>query len=344
MKQHRYELTTYQLIDFAPFLSSSAPASTRAATAKSVLTAFQQYGFLYITNHGISSSETKTAFQQSAAFFSQPLDAKNALAWDSPESNRGYSCMGQEKVTNVTDKDGVDDLRATNPDLKESYEIGRDGVPGMPNQWPQKDEASLHAKNFQDDMKRFFDTCKQLHIAILRAIASGLGIDEHWFDEYAQVGDNTLRLLHYPAVDRELFQRNKSQLRAGAHTDYGSLTLLFQDSRGGLQVQGLDGSTWVDAKPIPDTIVVNAGDLLARWSNDAIKSTLHRVVEPPMDHASNGDAPNVYPARYSIAYFCNPDFDKFIDVVPGTLNGQAKKYEGINSGEYLVQRLAATYS
>lgn len=98
--------------------------------------------------------------------------------------------------------------------------------------------------------------------------------------------------------------------------------------------------TFVNATPIEDTIVVNAGDLLARWSNDMIKSTKHRVMEPP-----NAD-PNeeVRPARYSIAYFCNPDFRKFIDAIPGTYTDiKMKKYPGINSGDYLVQRLTATY-
>jgi isopenicillin N synthase-like dioxygenase len=118
----------------------------------------------------------------------------------------------------------------------------------------------------------------------------------------------------------------------------GSITLLFQDSRGGLQVKSPLG-TFVDATPIPDTIVVNAGDLLARWSNDTIKSTKHRVVEPPAP--PEGD---VYPARYSIAYFCNPNFDKFIDAIPGTYaDEKEKKYEGVNSGVYLERRLEATY-
>lgn len=119
----------------------------------------------------------------------------------------------------------------------------------------------------------------------------------------------------------------------------GSVTLLFQDDRGGLQVKS-PNNTFVDATPIPDTIVVNAGDLLARWSNDLIKSTNHRVVEPPR----KPDQGDVYPARYSIAYFCNPNFDKWIDAIPGTFKeGEAKKYPGVNSGDYLVQRLTATY-
>jgi len=166
-----------------------------------------------------------------------------------------------------------------------------------------------------------------------------MGLPSSYFDEYTDGGDNTLRLLHYPEVEKEIFLRNKLQVRAGEHTDYGSITLLFQDMRGGLQVKSPDGK-FVDATPIEGTVVVNAGDLLARWSNDTIKSTLHRVVEPPAPPEGN-----VYPARYSLAYFCNPNFECQIEAIEGTYGGEKgeKKYPGINSGDYLVQRLAATY-
>jgi isopenicillin N synthase-like dioxygenase len=116
----------------------------------------------------------------------------------------------------------------------------------------------------------------------------------------------------------------------------GSITFLFQDSRGGLQVESPNGK-FIDATPIPDTIVVNAGDLLMRWSNDVIKSTKHRVVEPPVKADS-------YPPRYSVAYFCNPNFDRMIDAIPGTVSADCpKRYEAINSGEYLIKRLTDTY-
>jgi isopenicillin N synthase-like dioxygenase len=117
--------------------------------------------------------------------------------------------------------------------------------------------------------------------------------------------------------------------------DIGSITLLFQDMRGGLQVESPNGN-FIDATPIPDTIVVNAGDLLARWSNDTIKSTKHRVVEPP-------NKAEEYPARYSVAYFCNPNFDKTIETIPGTYKDKEIKYAPINAFDYLVQRLSATY-
>jgi len=147
---------------------------------------------------------------------------------------------------------------------------------------------------FKGTMTDFFDQCKALHLEVMRAIAVGMGLEPNFFDSYLDVGDNTLRLLHYPAVKREVFQINPGQVRAGEHSDYGSITLLFQDSRGGLQVKAPNGQ-FVDATPIEDTVVVNAGDLLARWSNDTIKSTIHRVVEPPR---AEGDS---HPPRYSIA-------------------------------------------
>jgi len=244
---------------------------------------------------------------------------------------------GREKVTQSSDPEEIAKLRATNPDIKESMEIGKDGVPGQPNQWP--DKIDPEGEDFTKTMQAFFATCKDLHMNVMRAIALGMGLDEHFFDRFTDGGDNTLRLLHYPAVSKSVFKNNPARVRAGEHSDYGSITLLFQDNVGGLEVKSPRG-TFVRATPIEDTIVVNAGDLLSRWSNDEIKSTKHRVVQPP---AKSDDDSDMYPERYSIAYFCNPNFDQYIEALPNTWEETGKKYAGINSGDYLVQRLAATY-
>jgi len=123
--------------------------------------------------------------------------------------------------------------------------------------------------------------------------------------------------------------------------DYGTITLLFQDDQGGLEVLSPKGQ-FVQATPIPDTIVVNAGDLLQRWSNDIIRSTEHRVVSPPT--APENDH---FPARYSIAYFCNPNWDATIECLDNcsgeVAGGKEKKYEPVNTHDYLVSRLRATY-
>ncbi|KAG4415874.1 hypothetical protein IFR04_011001 [Cadophora malorum] len=322
------------IIDFSLFLNGTPEQRNEAA--KSILTGFQSAGFIYLTNHSIPLSTVSHTFATSAEFFKRPQPEKEALGWTTPEANRGYVSHGREKVSILTSKADVAAAKAAAPDLKESLEIGREGAEGLPNNWPSGDEAAVH---FKETMLKFHDLAKELHVNVMRAIAVGMGLDEAYFDKYTDVGDNTLRLLHYPEVEKSVFKSNKLQVRAGEHTDYGSITLLFQDMRGGLQVKSPKG-TFVDATPVEGSVVVNAGDLLARWSNDTIKSTLHRVVEPPAPE--EGD---VHPARYSIAYFCNPNFSSQIEAIEGTYGGDKgpKKYEGINSGEYLVQRLAATY-
>lgn len=212
----------------------------------------------------------------------------------SPWANRGYVSQGREKVSQITDKDAVEALRTQNPDLKESMEIGRDDVPEYPNKWPVGDDAAII---FKTTMMSFFTTCAALHTQVMRAIALGLGLpDERFFDSFVDAADNNLRLLHYPATPADTWVREPGQVRAGAHTDYGTITLLFQDLRGGLQVRSPNGN-WVDATPIDGTIVINAGDLLARWSNDTIHSTEHQVVEPPTKVVEAGE----YPPRYSCA-------------------------------------------
>ncbi|KEF55357.1 uncharacterized protein A1O9_08107 [Exophiala aquamarina CBS 119918] len=329
------------LIDFGLFLHGSP--SAKQETASQISHAFKTSGFLYLQNHGVPAEEIATAFSESASFFARPQSQKDALGWTTPDANRGYVASGREKVTQSNDPDEIAKLRESNPDLKESMEIGREGVQGMPNQWP--DQLDEGGKTFTRDMQKFFITLQHLHTSVMRAIALGMGLDEHFFDPFTDGGDNTLRLLHYPPVKKSVWKKNPNQVRAGEHSDYGSITLLFQDDIGGLEVKSPRG-TWVRATPIPGTIVVNAGDLLSRWSNDLIRSTNHRVIQPPPKPAADGeedDPEALIPARYSIAYFCNPNFDKWIEALPGTHEETGKKYEGINSGEYLIMRLAATY-
>ena len=246
--------------------------------------------------------------------------------------------MGREKVSQgMTKAEVANEREHGGEDLKESFEIGREFEGAHENRWP--DKLDFEGAEFKLTMLGFFERCKEVHAVLMRGIALGMGLDANFFEDYVTTGDNTLRLLHYPPVAPGGFESGK-RVRAGAHSDYGSVTLLFQDQRGGLQVERPEG--WVDVQPIQGTIVVNAGDLLARWSNDLIRSTKHRVVEPPLKGREVEDG---HPARYSVAYFCHPDFEKWIEALPGTWEGEkgGKKYEGVNSGEYLVQRLSATY-
>ena len=248
--------------------------------------------------------------------------------------------MGREKVSQgATKEDVAKDRQGAGEDLKESFEIGREGEEGCPNRWP--DEREREGAEFKLTMGGFFERCKVVHAVLMKGIAIAMGLEADFFEDYVKVGDNTLRLLHYPAVPPGGFEGGK-RVRAGAHSDYGDITLLFQDQRGGLQVEKPGGGGWLDVQPREGTMVVNAGDLLAKWSNDMIRSTKHQVVEPPL---SGREREEGHPPRYSVAYFCNPDFDKWIEALPGTWEAEkgGKKYEGVKSGDYLVQRLSATY-
>ncbi|KAJ5122237.1 hypothetical protein N7448_003368 [Penicillium atrosanguineum] len=330
------------IIDFGPF--SSGTPSDKHAVALSITNAFKTSGFLFLKAHGIPPSVVSRVFASSSRFFGRPQSQKDSLGWTTPQSNRGYVAIGREKLATLDETQEIDTRRGSIPDLKETMEIGREGVDGLANQWP--DHLDDEGKDFKETMLSFFEMCKELHRQVMSAIALGMNLPEHFFDEFVNEGDNNLRLLHYPAVHKQTFQNNPNQVRAGEHSDYGSVTLLFQDQHGGLQVRSPKG-TFVDATPIADTIVVNAGDLLARWSNDTIKSTRHRVVEPPRptSHKTEGGSPETYPARYSIAYFCNPNNNKVIEALPGTWGNDiqvTKKYSEITAGDYLVQRLTAT--
>lgn len=208
-----------QLIDFAPFLSNDA--STKKSTAQAVLSGFQDAGFIYLKNHGIPPSTVSRIFSLSAQFFARPQSQKDALAWYSAAANRGYVAQGREKLVVLEETGTEAEMRKIVPDLKESLEIGRDDQPETPNMWPSGDDE---AGVFKEEMKEFFETCKGLHMQVMRAIALGMGIDEAWFDEFTDGGDNTLRLLHYPGVEKKIFKREDGQLqvRAGEHSDYGT--------------------------------------------------------------------------------------------------------------------------
>ncbi|KAJ5678049.1 uncharacterized protein N7477_003682 [Penicillium maclennaniae] len=302
---------------------SSGTPSDKHAVALAITDAFKTSGFLFLKAHGIPPSVVSRVFASSSRFFARPQSQKDGLGWTTPQSNRGYVAIGREKLATLNETQEIDTRRESIPDLKETMEIGREGVDGLANQWP--DHLDDEGKDFKETMISFFEMCKDLHKQIMRAIALGMNLPEHFFDEFVNEGDNNLRLLHYPAVRKQTFQNNPNQVRAGEHSDYGSVTLLFQDQHGGLQVRSPKG-TFVDATPIADSIVVNAGDLLAH-------------------HETEGDSPDIYPARYSIAYFCNPNTNKVIEALPGTWGNDiqvTKKYSEITAGDYLVQRLTAT--
>lgn len=317
------------IVDFSAFLKGNQ--NEKHIVSNELVNAFKTVGFVYLANHGIPAEKLESVYDQSKRFFNLPLEEKTKLAWETPEANRGYVAPGREKVSQLLDKNDVEKLRESSPDLKESLEIGKELSNEYQNRWPN------HDKNFRSTMLNFYDTVHDLHMEVMRSIGMGLGLCPTFFDKLCDKKDHNLRLLHYPSVEKDILDKD-NQTRAGAHSDYGSITSLFQDGSGGLQVKTPTGE-WAEATPIPGTIVVNAGDLLARWSSDVIKSTEHRVVSPPPSSVTA--TTRIYPARYSIAFFCNPNMDAIIEGLPGV--GKEIKYEPVKTFDYLVKRLSATY-
>ncbi|TRM68175.1 hypothetical protein BD626DRAFT_480999 [Schizophyllum amplum] len=323
------------VIDFSKFRTATTPAEKKA-TADEIVGAFKTAGFVYLAKHGISDAVVQRAFLESKQFFGLPQEVKDSMAWADPRSNRGYVTIGRERVTQSKDAAAIAAMRQKAPDYKESMEIGRDWDSVWPNQWPKTEVLP----SFKPFMLDFFQTCHELHMVVMRSIALGLDLQEDFFDSKIDKQCHNLRLLSYPAIKRALLDKDANQARAGAHSDYGTLTLLFQDQVGGLQVQHPHTGEYIAATPIPGTIVINVGDLLSRWSNDLLRSTLHRVVAPPAKAISETEA--MTPARQSIAFFSNPNFDAEIECLPNC--GTSPKYPPVNTEKYIVGRLADTYS
>lgn len=232
----------------------------------------------------------------------------------------------------VYDNESISELRKT-PDFKESFELGRESEERTPNIWLP--EESL--PGFRDFFVDFFEEGYKAELVILKAIALGMGLEETFFQDFHQNKDNQVRLLHYPPVEAELLRGGKIE-RIAAHTDFGTMTLLFQDEVGGLEVEDIHEKGKFNPAPyVPGAIVVNIGDFLQRWSNDMLKSTLHRVRAPPL-------VDGLTRARYSIPYFITADKERTIDCIPGCFDeANPKKYEPINAREYIERRLNATY-
>jgi len=322
------------LIDISKYRYANS-LSDKRRTADQVVNGFKEVGFIYLEGHGVPPSKIDNVFRKSAEFFRLSSPIKDKLAWQDPRPNRGYMKIGREQVTQSDNAAEIAELRNKSPDMKETMEIGRDWDKTWRNYWPQERDAP----GFKQTMLDFFQTCHELHSDVMRAIALGLDLGETFFDDKINEQYHNLRLLSYPPINSSQL-KEEGQARAGAHSDYGTLTLLFQDNIGGLEVQNPHTKHFQPAKPIPGTIVVNTGDLLARWSNDILRSTLHRVVAPPTK-STNTDG--ITPLRQSIAFFCNPNGGAKISCLPNChWPGYDAKYGPITTEEYIVGRLADT--
>ncbi|KAE8857858.1 hypothetical protein PTNB73_09106 [Pyrenophora teres f. teres] len=307
------------IIDFSEFIHGSNEDKQRVA--RELDDAFHRVGFVYLKIHGVPSNMVDECFTWSKKFFDLPLSTK-MLAPHPPggHHHRGYSAPGVEKVSqHVFDADELSKLR-------------EHVLPG-----------------FRTFLQTYFKTCAALLHALLNALSVSLtlsspGLSPTHFQSLFQ-----LRLLHYPPTPASAL-RNNQLSRINAHSDFGSLTLLFQDNVGGLEIESLQQPGVFHAvEPVEGAVLVNVGDLLERWSNGRWRSCVHRVGLPVLFQEEGGDWQEgkeevVVPPRYSIPFFAMPDLETVIEALPGCWGeGRPKFFERVTAGEYVRMRLEALY-
>lgn len=310
-------MATIPVIDLAPY-SLSVPADGVDAKvlkeiADQLCNAFTTVGFVYLKNHGIPQNIVEEVFTTSKSFFEKPVEVKQKYARPA-DANHGWVSLEMEKLN--PDRPAADLKEAYNMTVvDEQHFMPVDVIP-----------------SFYDVFNALFTSAQELGNRILDLMSIGLNIDQSFLrDCHKNVGkkDNqtTLRSLYYPPISKEV---KPGQVRCGEHSDYGSITLLFQDDVGGLEVKPV-GADYSPATPIPGTVLVNLGDLMQRWTADKLVATKHRVLIPEEEVL-------LKKGRQSIAFFVHPDDDVIIKCLDGS-----GKYEEISSIDYLNMRFAVTY-
>ncbi|KAF2007986.1 Clavaminate synthase-like protein [Amniculicola lignicola CBS 123094] len=330
------------IIDFSKFLAGSK--ADKLQIAHQIDSAFRDVGFVYLTGHGVDQQTLSQCFAWSKEFFNLPLATKT-LAPHPPggSHHRGYSAPGLEKVSqHAYDAEAIAKLREV-PDFKESFESGNTTDESQPNIWLPEDALP----GFRAFMESFFPLCEALVHRILDALSLALDVPEPGLSPTHSESLFQLRLLHYPSIGLEELKENKRS-RINAHSDFGTLTLLFQDSVGGLEVEDpKQPGRFSPAPPVEDAVLVNIGDLMARWSNDRWRSTVHRVGIPPMVGGIGGKEEEkvLVPDRYSIPFFATANMDTVIEALPGCWDEERpRKYEPVTAWGYVQMRMAALYA
>jgi isopenicillin N synthase-like dioxygenase len=291
--------------------------------------ACREIGFLIIGNHGVPDSIVESTFAAARAFFRQPAEEKlRCMAADG--RIRGYLAPGKQALARSRGDQSP-------PDLLERFRMGRFDVPDdayhraraatwfVPNIWPAQPAG------FADSLKTYFSAMEALADRLMRLFAPALELPPAFFDDKIDRHISNMYINYYPA---QPVPPEPGQLRAGAHTDYGSLTILASTAALGLQVRDGAGN-WHDVAPPPGTFVVNLGDLMAQWTNDRWVSTMHRVVNPPRAAAETD--------RMSLVFFHQPNDDALIECLPSCCANAPPKYAPVTSGEHQALKLRRTF-
>jgi isopenicillin N synthase-like dioxygenase len=280
--------------------------------------AYEGIGFVAVKNHLIEVSTVERLYNEVKAFFDLPEDTKKKYEVVELAGQRGYTSFGREHA------------KGSNAgDLKEFWHFGQEVIDG------DSIKSEYPANIFTDELPGFNEVGIQAYRDLestgkfmLRAIALHLGLDEFYFDDKIKNGNSILRPIHYPPITSE----PKSAVRAGQHEDINLITLLIGASADGLEVLNKQNE-WVAVTALPDHIVVNVGDMLQRLTNGKLKSTTHRVVNPPREKWGS--------SRFSIPFFLHPRSEMRLDCLPSCVgDGEQPHWEPISAGEFLDERLA----
>ncbi len=275
-----------------------------------------ELGFLTVVGHGVEDDVVERTASAARAFFDLPEAEKRAAAeGDMTPGLPAYRPLRSESLAASLG-------RRAPGDLKESLDWGP-GVAGYG--WPQRPPELRVA------FEEYFVTLSELGARLRGLFARALGLPDDWFDDAFRGHSSSMRAVNYPPLDGAL---EPGQLRAGAHTDYGCMTILrTEDAPGGLQVQTPDGR-WLDVRPVAGSFVVNLGDMMARWTNDRWPATLHRVSIPPADRAAAS-------RRQTIVFFHDPRPDAVIDCIPSCADPHyPPRYEPVTALEHVQSKAA----
>jgi isopenicillin N synthase-like dioxygenase len=285
-------------------------------------------GFFYVANHGVPQALIDAQFDHARRFFELPLEQKLALHMRNSAATAGYEPIEGQ----VLDSQDAGAEKAP-PDLKESFYCGMELPDDHPwakkrirsfghNQWPP-------LAGFREQMLRYQAAMREVGDRLLAQLALSLELPRDFFAPYYEMASMTLRLLRYPPHPRDA---RENQLGAGAHTDWGGITLLVQDELGGLEVRNVAGE-WIRATPVPGTIVINLGDLTQRWTNNVYRSNMHRV-------RNNSSARD----RYSIPFFYGPRPDARIECIGTCVSAaQPAQFAPCTAAEHTYEMFRRSY-
>ena len=279
--------------------------------------AYENIGFVALKGHFLDEALVDELYTEIKNFFDLPVDVKRKYEIPGIGGQRGYVSFGKESAKGK--KEG---------DLKEFWHFGQyvENNPKLEAEYPANVTVE-ELPNFNEVGKRTYRMLEKTAKYVLRSLALHLGLEETYFDEYIKNGNSILRPIHYPPITQE----PKNAVRAAAHGDINLITLLMGAHGKGLQVQNHEGE-WIDAIAEPDELMINVGDMLSRHSNNKLKSTIHRVTNPPKELWGT--------SRYSIPFFMHPISDMKLDVLEECIDDDhPKQFDDITAGEFLNERL-----